>query len=514
MSSEVLYRKWRPQTLAEVTQTLRHAVATGKVAHAYLFSGPRGTGKTSMARILAKSVNCSNQTGGEPCCACDICCSISGGRALDVIEIDAASNRGIDEIRSLRERVNYTPSLARYKVYIIDEVHMLTEPASNALLKTLEEPPSHVIFVLATTEPHRVLPTIVSRCQQFNFRRLSQAAIIDKLELICQKEDVRIEPESLKLIARAATGSLRDAENILQQLMAYQGNQIDFAQVQAELGGTQDWRVQQLAKYIINKDVSAGLQVISSINKDGLDLRQFNLALVEYLRELLLAKSGCEEALDLASEDLSEMKRVVANTSLDYLLKTVKFFAGIDFRTDSYSTLPLELALVDCALSSTTGQGESIVIEASEELEATEATKPLESFQGPEPSVLAETSSKEFSQNIDYLRSRWKDFIQSLKGEGSSGNLDAFLRSACEPVALEADALTLGFYYPFHKEKIEDPKYRHLVEKKIKEVFGQPYSIQCILLDHKRTVLSQDKAQNPLIKAALDMGAKIVGEEL
>ena len=175
MESKVFYRKWRPQTLAEVvgqdpiTQTLRHAVAKRKIAHAYLFCGPRGTGKTSTGRILAKAVNCPSQTGGEPCNACNMCCSITEGRALDVIEIDAASNRGIDEIRSLREKINYAPGLAQYKVYIIDEVHMLTEAACNALLKTLEEPPPYVIFILATTEIHKVIPTIVSRCQRFNF---------------------------------------------------------------------------------------------------------------------------------------------------------------------------------------------------------------------------------------------------------------------------------------------------------------------------------------------------------
>ncbi|MEA3253543.1 MAG: DNA polymerase III subunit gamma/tau, partial [Chloroflexota bacterium] len=222
MSSQVLYRKWRPQALSEVvgqepvTETLRHAVESGKIGHAYLFCGPRGTGKTSTGRILAKAVNCPNQKEGEPCNNCDMCRSITEGRALDVIEIDAASNRGIDEVRSLREKANYAPGPARYKVYIVDEVHMLTEAASNALLKTLEEPPGHVIFILATTEPHKVIATIVSRCQRFNFRRLSQTAVTGKLELICQKEGVRIEAESLRLIARAATGSLRDAENILQ----------------------------------------------------------------------------------------------------------------------------------------------------------------------------------------------------------------------------------------------------------------------------------------------------------
>ena len=524
MGSEVFYRKWRPQTLAEVvgqepvTQTLRHAVENGKVAHAYLFCGPRGTGKTSSGRILAKAVNCLNQVDGEPCNTCDICRSITEGKSLDVIEIDAASNRGIDEVRSLREKVNYAPSRARYKVYIIDEVHMLTEAASNALLKTLEEPPPHVIFVLATTEPHKVIPTIMSRCQRFNFRRLSQTAIIGKLELICQKENIHVRLESLKLIARAATGSLRDAENILQQLIAYHGNQIDLEQVQTALGVSSDPRVRQLAKHIVNKDVSAGLQVINSVNSDGVDLRQFNLGLVEYLRGLLLAKSQCNEALDVTAEDLAEMNGLAANATFEYLLKAVKLFSSVDFRSDNYSTLPLELALMDCALSLVTGRDESTMTELPET--SRESIQPTQEAEFPVAANNIETSSPvryslshgastEVSQDIDYLRSRWKEFIQSLRGEGSSGNLDAFLRSACEPVALEDDTLVLGFYYSFHKEKIEDPKYQHLVERKLKEVFGQPYKLKCILVDYKRKIPPQEKEQNPLIKAALEMGAEI-----
>jgi DNA polymerase-3 subunit gamma/tau len=533
MGSEVFYRKWRPQTLSEVvgqepvTQTLRHAVESGKIAHAYLFCGPRGTGKTSMARILAKAVNCPNQAGGEPCNACDMCRSITEGRALDVIEIDAASNRGIDEIRSLREKANYAPSLARYKVYIIDEVHMLTEAACNALLKTLEEPPPHVIFVLATTEAHKVIATIVSRCQRFNFHRLRQTEIMDKLKLICKKEKIHIEPDSLELIARAATGSLRDAENILQQMIAYYGNQIELDQIQAELGISWDSRVRQLARCVVSRDVAAGLKVINSLNSDGVDLRQFNLGLIEYLRGLLLAKSQCEEALDVTSEDLAEMGSLATDAPLDYLLKAVKSFSSIDFRSDNYSALSLELALLGCALSPPSGQEQLTTTKPSEIADATEITESLEKAEVPAaldsseiPSEVpvaldsTEVPSKEVPQDIDYLRGRWREFIKSLRGEGSSGNLDAFLRSACDPVALEDDTLVLGFYYSFHKEKIEDAKYRHLVEKKLKEVFGRPYKIRCILVDSKREIPSQTRTQNPVIKAALEMGARISEEEL
>jgi DNA polymerase-3 subunit gamma/tau len=512
-----------------------------------------------------------------------MCRSITEGRALDVIEIDAASNRGIDEIRSLREKANYAPSLARYKVYIIDEVHMLTEAACNALLKTLEEPPGHVIFILATTEAHKVIATIVSRCQRFTFHRLRQTEIMDKLKLICEKEGIHIEPGSLELIARAATGSLRDAENILQQMIACYGNQIELDQIQAELGIGWDSRVRQLARCVVGRDVTAGLKVINSLNSDGVDLRQFKLGLVEYLRGLLLVKSRCEEALDVTSEDLAEMRSLANNATMDYLLKAVKSCSSIDIRSDNYSPLPLELALLSCALPLPAGQEQLTTTEPSEVADATEISEPSKEHEVPNKVPVAPDSTEvpgkvpvaldntevpgevpvalestavpgevpvapsstevpnevpvaldstevpnevpvaldstevpggEVPQDIDYLRSRWREFIEALRGEGSSGNLDAFLRSACDPIALEDDTLVLGFYYSFHKEKIEDAKYRHLVEKKLKDIFGRPYKIRCILVDYKKEVPSQERTQNPVIKAALEMGARISEEDL
>ncbi|GAI32154.1 unnamed protein product, partial [marine sediment metagenome] len=292
-----------------------NALNSGRVSHAYLFYGPRGTGKTSTGRILAKAVNCLTNGKGEPCNTCPICQATTEGRALDVIEVDAASNRGIDDIRGLRDRVNYAPNQARYKVYIIDEVHMLTKEASNALLKTLEEPPPHAIFILATTEIHKVLPTILSRCQRFDFRRISQADVVSKLTRICETEGIHIEPEGLQLIAKSATGSLRDAENILEQLTTYYGDSIELRQVQATLGITGDWRAKELVKHIMNNDVAGGVVTINSVNSDGLDLKQFNREVVEYLRGLLLIKAGSDEAVDLTAEDKAELKSLAAKAS-------------------------------------------------------------------------------------------------------------------------------------------------------------------------------------------------------
>jgi DNA polymerase-3 subunit gamma/tau len=570
MASQVFYRKWRPQNLSEVvgqehvTQTLRHAVAGGRVAHAYLFCGPRGTGKTSTGRILAKAINCLNPEQGEPCNSCALCKSINEASAPDIIEIDAASNRGIDEIRDLREKVNYTPNLARYKVYIIDEVHMITKEASNAFLKTLEEPPPHAIFILATTEPHKVLSTVMSRCQRFDFHRLSQSAVISKLNLICEKEDIKIAPEALRLIAKVSTGSLRDSENLLEQLVTYYGHEIKLHQVQEMLGISGDLRIRELAKHIINKDITAGLKTINSVASDGLDLRQFNRELVDYLRELLLVKSGSEEIIDVTSDDLIEIKELATGAGLDYLLIAVKRFGEIDLRLDNYSSLPLELALVDCILAAT-GVKEPVKVKQREAEEpATAASRPARQTRSApevktESKIQAKTSAPEAkteakiqakssapevkteakiqaktpvpatsaegqaepietvkapdiapSPEMDDIRDRWKDFVNAMRGEGSKGNLDAFLRSSCEPLSIEDNTLTLGFYHKFHKEYIEDPKYRHLVERKLREVFGRSYQVRCVLTAAK----TKDKTESPLVKAAKESyGATVVGRK-
>ncbi|MFH1732438.1 MAG: DNA polymerase III subunit gamma/tau, partial [Planctomycetota bacterium] len=282
MSYLVLARKYRPNTFDEVigqestAATLKNAITSGRVAHAYLFTGPRGVGKTSMARILAKALNCEKGPTPSPCNKCKICKRIDTGEDVDVIEIDGASNRGIDQIRSLRENVRYAPARSTHKIYVIDEVHMLTKEAWNALLKTLEEPPPHVIFILATTEAHKLPPTIVSRCQRFDFHRIPQKDVVSKLTEICQGEGVEIETEGLRLLARSAQGSLRDAENILEQLFTYYGSSIKYSDVQSVLGITEDWRTKELLKYIVNGDVSQGMLTLDSVNGDGLDLKQFN----------------------------------------------------------------------------------------------------------------------------------------------------------------------------------------------------------------------------------------------
>ncbi len=535
MSSQVFYRKWRPRVLSEVvgqeqvTRTLLNALASSRVSHAYLFCGPRGTGKTSTGRILAKAVNCLTTQGkGEPCDTCSICQEIREGRAMDVIEVDAASNRGIDEIRGLREKVGYAPAQARYKVYIIDEVHMLTKEASNALLKTLEEPPPHAIFILATTEVHKVLPTILSRCQRFDFRRISQADVVSKLAAVCQAEGIQMAPEALKLIARATTGSLRDAENLLQQLTTYYGAEIDLKQVQGLLGITGDWRARELVKHIISNDTAAGVNTINKVNSDGLDLGQFNREVVEYLRALLLMKTGSGEAVDLTPEDRKELEEVAARATLPQIVRAVKLFGQLDLGLDNYSTLPLELALVDCTMPlveekrETTARAEPrpptrpaaspAVPPTSRPVARTQPTPrasaqpaapPARAAARPEPATpapRAETTTSiplEASSEIDRLRLKWRQLIKEAPENVSRTPAAALLRSA-RPKAIENDIVVLSLKHQYYKDKMEEPDNQRTAEKILSDFLGRPCRLRCI----------HEPEDNHLVKAAMNAGAR------
>ncbi|MBI4285014.1 MAG: DNA polymerase III subunit gamma/tau [Chloroflexi bacterium] len=549
MASQVFYRKWRPQTLADVvgqeqvTKTLRNALGSGRVSHAYLFCGPRGTGKTSTGRILAKAVNClTNQGKGEPCNTCRLCQATTEGRALDVIEIDAASNRGIDDIRDLRERVNYAPNEARYKVYIIDEVHMLTKEASNALLKTLEEPPPHAIFVLATTEAHKVLATIMSRCQRFDFKRLSQADVVARLTQICAGENINIEPEGLHLIARSATGSLRDAANLLEQLTTYYGNELKLAQVQAILGITGDARAKELVKHIVHNDIAAGIATVNSVSRDGVDLKQFNREVVSYLRGLLLTRTNASEAVDFTPEDLAELKTLAGQASLQQILKAVKIFGQLESSLDSYATLPVELALVDCALAEEKREAtppetvpqkpKATVTPAAPKARVSEPapqkphpvapvstppSRPPVASTGPavaKPEPVATPAPVGVGRpagapppgnEFDWLKQNWKRAIDEAPAAIKKSSAIALLRSAgVRPVALENDTVTLSFRYQIHKENAEKPENLQVAEKIVSNFLGRPCRVRCV----------HEPEDNHLVETAKKIaGAQVISVE-
>jgi DNA polymerase-3 subunit gamma/tau len=308
----VVARRYRPQTFDQligqqmVARAMRNAIQTDRVGHAYLFTGARGVGKTSAARILAKALNCVRGPAPDPCNACDICLGIASGDDMDVLEIDGASNRGIDEIRQLRSNVNVRPSRARFKIYIIDEVHMLTREAFNALLKTLEEPPEHVKFVFCTTDPEKIPITVLSRCQRYDFAPVETLAIADRLGQIAQAEGARAEPEALQLLARRAAGSMRDSQSLLEQLLAFAGDEITVDSVHHMLGTAATGRLRALVNHLIARDAAAALAELDAAVQEGVDLGQLTEQLLGYLRDLMALSVGCGVELMLHSTDADQ----------------------------------------------------------------------------------------------------------------------------------------------------------------------------------------------------------------
>jgi len=337
MSHVSFYRKWRPQAFEEiigqdrVTRTLQNAIRTNRVVHAYLFAGHRGTGKTTTARILAKALNCVNGPTPTPDGTCPNCEAIAGGYSVDVIEIDAASNRGIEEIRELRDRIRLAPTEGRYKVYIIDEAHMLTTEAANALLKTLEEPPGHAVLVLVTTEPHRLPPTILSRCQRFDFRRVSQKEIIVRLRHIAETEGFRIEDQALVLIGGTADGSVRDAESILDQLAAYAEGPITGADVISVLGMLAEDVALHFADAILRRDVPACVDLVDHVIGEGKDVRQVLRTLLDHFRDLLVLQTGARaDVLDTTERRLAALRAQAETVGTDDVLQALKVLASTE----------------------------------------------------------------------------------------------------------------------------------------------------------------------------------------
>ena len=352
VSEQVYYRKWRPKVFSDVVgqpvvvKILRQSIQQGRVSHAYLFTGPRGTGKTSMARILAKSINCLSSIAGEPCNSCEICEDANRGNLVDVIEIDAASKGLVDDIRDLKEQVYSHPYKAKNKVYIIDEAHMLTPQACNAFLKILEEPPKHIVFILCTTELLKIPVTIVSRCQKYDFRRIALGDLMDKLSDVSLKEGVQIEKEAVRTIARAASGSLRDAENILEQLVTYKGNIVSLEDVRSILGLTPEERAFALVKHILYADTSSALELINAVASDGIDLRIFLNQVIEYLRTIMLIKSKAETFHEHTGELIQELTLLANNVKMSDLIATLQNFGEITIRPENPLPLPIELAIV------------------------------------------------------------------------------------------------------------------------------------------------------------------------
>ncbi|KPJ68413.1 hypothetical protein AMJ44_06535 [candidate division WOR-1 bacterium DG_54_3] len=474
MSYISLYRKWRSQDFDEIigqpaiVQTLKNAVKHNRLAHAYLLSGPRGTGKTSTARILAKALNCEKGPTPKPCGKCQSCVKIRDGQSINVIEIDAASNRGIDEIRELRERIRYAPVEGRYKVYIIDEVHMLTPEAFNALLKTLEEPPSHTIFALATTELQKVPLTIASRCQRLDFGRIKLAEIEGHLQKVGEAEGFEIDEKALNLMGRVAEGSMRDAISLLDQLVSFSGHKISYDNVIMLLGTADEELLFAFGDALVSGDTAKVLELVRKGLEEGRSTPQVTRDLVSHFRSLLHLKVGSSEVLELTSDYLERLRKQAEKFSLEGIKGVIRALsrAELDMKWHPHARLVLEVAL----------------LELLEERQVV-AVAPLVSD--------VERITKPAVQPIDdgrmaKIKSHWKEILEGVKKKSVFGYVSLH---EGEPVEVnDKGKLVIAFRrgYAFHKERLEEMKNRQAVEEALREITGEKIPIECVISEGKK----------------------------
>jgi len=482
---QVFARKYRPQNFDEIigqdhiVLTLKNSIATGRLPHALLFSGPRGVGKTTTARVLAKALNCEKGPTIDPCNKCIPCKEIIDSRSLDVIEIDGASNRGIDDIRELRENVKYVPSRGRYKVYIIDEVHMLTEPAFNALLKTLEEPPKHTIFIFATTAPYKLPLTIISRCQRFSFKKIRVKEILQKIEEIAKSENVEIEDRAAFMIARKADGSIRDAETMLDQLVSYTGGKILEEDVRAVLGLPANELFFELQDCIERGDLKKALSILDETIESGMDPKEICLGFIEHLRILFLIKLGVD--VEFPKEEKNMYREQAERVSEVELLRRIRFLSEIEKRMrgaiapDVYFE---EAILQLVAFSPVTLE------EILQRITQTEISKPVVE---QEVSLVSEGD----------INSIWRKLNENVSKRDI--RLGSFLAEG-EPVELNDDRLSIRYETEFHKDRVEDKK--EVVEEELSKLLGKK---MLIAMEVKPRGLRKNLLEDPKVKKVISV---------
>jgi DNA polymerase-3 subunit gamma/tau len=526
-----LYRKWRSQNFDEVlgqehvTRTLKNAVSQGRIAHAYLFAGPRGTGKTSTARILAKALNCEKGPTPDPCLKCSNCERIKEGNSLDVLEIDAASNRGIDEIRELRERVRFAPVEGRYKVYIVDEVHMLTPEAFNALLKTLEEPPEHVVFILCTTEPQKLPPTILSRCQRFDFRRIPSSLLKERFAQIVEAEGGKIQEEALDIVVQAASGSFRDGEAILEQLLSYTGGRIGISDVRELLGLTEDEWLEKLIVALFDGNYKEIFEVIDSLISLGKDPRNISRDLIQYLRQLLAVSVG---GISIAWKERAEkLKALSAQISTPAILSLLEPLAGLEWQMRSAVEprylLEMSLVLASARLqekmtkfSPRPGLEKIRGSQEKSEIEGIVEEKALLSEAGPEISAEESSEAKqplEASEkiNLEKLKEYWPSILEKVKKK-SVPTYILLSKATLSDFSEGQILLTFDRSFSFHKNMVEKSENRFLIEAAIEEILGRKYPIKCLLGNGETGENVEEIKSHPLVKQTLDLFEGIITE--
>jgi DNA polymerase-3 subunit gamma/tau len=539
--TQAYYRTWRPKNWDEVTgqdhviKTLRNAVQNGRITHAYLFSGPRGTGKTTTARLLAKAVNCTNEDQSKrPDNECAFCKQVNDGEFLDLIEIDAASNTSVEDVRDLREKINYSPTQAKYKVYIIDEVHMLSTPAFNALLKTLEEPPEHAIFILATTDIFKIPATVLSRCQRYEFRRISVQQMVDYLRPRIEKEKISIDDDALLFIARQSTGSMRDAISLLDQL-ASSGEKITLAFAQVVLGTATNQLVIDLTNALIHRDHARGLEIIQIAQDAGSDTRQFARQVVDYLRALMLAKAEGIERTDVPPEIRAKVKEQSDQLDNTRLLNFIRLFSTAAGETPRGGTwqpgLQLELAVVQ-AMEFAAPQGgndprlsslnQTVTVQKSKppsepisppiKSSSASVVKTPPKVEEPVPAkIQPQKEGPASATQVSVITQRWKEIKEAVKAKRVP--VSGLLNSSTPMI--KGNTLTLGFQGEVVRSKMDTPENIELTRQAIKEVCGIDVTIRCIVNNRNGTAVPADEdiESDGLVGTALGQGGQLVHKD-
>lgn len=511
--SKALYNKYRPKSFSEVVNqnhvkiTLQNEIERGKIAQAYLFSGPRGIGKTTIARIFAKTLNCLKRKKNEPCCQCENCLAVQEGKSFDLIEIDAASNRGINEIRELREHVKYPPSVFQYKIFIIDEAHMLTIEAFNALLKTLEEPPKHAIFILATTEIHKLPETIISRCQRFDFKKVKIDDITKLLETMAIAEKVKVEKGVLENIARHSEGYVRDAVGTLGQILSLNDKEITSEEAALVLPHSDFNLIMDLVGFMFKKDLKSSIDLINQLVNEGIEVENFTNDLLEYLRKLMLVKvMGSIESLswELDKKFVQRVNEQAEIVSLSELLNIIDLILAKlpSYKNSKIIQLPLEILAAETVL---------LLDKKNYNLSQTIKTIPSEDLEKDNNQEKKPVSINTNTESLEEITKIFPEILTELRKDNHS--LTAFIKNS-RPVSLANGILTLGFQYKFQQEKIAELKNLKTIDDAFSKISNQKIKVETIVdenfKDRPEWNLSNNNKTNEVNQIAEDFGGEVM----